>query len=672
LTVGFYSYLFAFAAYFVLSLLLLISWRGRSFATLLVIAGASTCAWAAVSAFSVNPGSRTSWCLFLLIVLDRRVISAANLPAGQHSRWFSPLSGILAILFLAPPVAIAFDELSALATDLALLSWVGFPLLGLVLIEQIFRNSDLEERWAIRYLCIGLGGVFAFDFFMFAHALLFKQLQLDLWNARGFVSALGAPLVAISIARNPVWELGIHVSRHVVFHSAALFGAGIYLIFMALAGYLIRFYGGTWGGVLQALFLAGSGVLLLVLLFSDRIRARARVLLSKHFFSYKYDYREEWSKFTETLEQGEDAVPERLVRAMAALVHSPGGMIIKRGDRERFIFLASMNMARPEVQPDGSLDSLFSFIDRTHWIVDLREFNSEPGLYEGLALPSWLTADSDAWLIVPLLFHDQVLGVVIMRSSPLQGSVNWEDRDLLKIAGQQAASHLAQYEANLELVNARQFEAFNRLSAYVVHDLKNILAQQSLIVANAKRHRDNPEFVDDVIRTVENSVARMTRLMEQMRSGSRADRPQTVELAGLLKEVVNRFRESEPRPQLSEFGGELPVEADREQLGTVFGHIIQNAIEATEKSGRVGVACSVETGKIHVCISDTGSGMDESFMRQRLFKPFDSTKGLTGMGVGAFESREYIRSIDGDIVATSEVGVGSTFEITLPLSGSGV
>jgi putative PEP-CTERM system histidine kinase len=154
-------------------------------------------------------------------------------------------------------------------------------------------------------------------------------------------------------------------------------------------------------------------------------------------------------------------------------------------------------------------------------VIDFDEYERDPDLYEGLSIPEWLLSIPNAWFIVPLMFKGECLGFILVKRSELQKTINWEDRDLLKTAGQQAASHLAQHQADQALMQSRQFEAFNRLSAYIVHDLKNILAQQSLIVANAEKHKHNPEFVDDVIATVKNSVARMTGLMAQMRSGER-------------------------------------------------------------------------------------------------------------------------------------------------------
>jgi putative PEP-CTERM system histidine kinase len=244
--------------------------------------------------------------------------------------------------------------------------------------------------------------------------------------------------------------------------------------------------------------------------------------------------------------------------------------------------------------------------------------------------------------------------------------LNWEDRDLLKLAGRQAASHLAQFQADQALVESRQFEAFNRLSAYVIHDLKNILAQLSLMVANAQKHKHNPAFIDDMVDTVTNTVSRMSKLMAQLRSDTGQTEQQEFELVDLLERVVVESKLREPIPELALVESKFTLTCDRERLHTVFGHLVQNAQEATEKGGHIIIRLLRNHGAAVVEIEDSGIGMDEHFIRHRLFKPFDSTKGLTGMGIGAFESRDFIRSLGGNISVQSTPGRGSIFRVCIP------
>lgn len=680
MNVGAIGYLFASLAHLSLLVLVLFSWRRRAGAILIILSLLVSSGWAA-TVFLAELGLPITfeamqfaelvrsllWCLFLFYAMEKNSGGGEVRPAV-----FGGAIG-LAVLLAAVGAAFAIPASSKLLLasgvvfrDIVLVLWVAISIAGLVLIEQIYRNSSETQRWAVKFLCLGVGGFFAYDLFMYADALLFKKISLNLWESRGFVNGMVVPLIAIGIARNPKFEVDIHVSRNVVFHTATMVGAGVYLLSMAVFGYFIRFYGGNWGGVVQVVFFSGALALLLALLFSDKIRAKVRVFLSKHFFSYKHDYREEWLKFTHNLSEGEGSVPGRVVQSIARLTSSPGGMLWEKDQLGHYGLLFRWHMPEPEGVDVLSLQPLAEFLGRTHWVVDLDEYRDSREVYGDLELPAWLLSIPNAWLLVPLVFRDECLGFVLVRRSDLQISINWEDRDLLKMAGQHAASHLAQYQSDQELMRSRQFEAFHRLSAYIVHDLKNILAQQSLIVANAEKHRHKEEFVDDVIATVKNSVARMTKLMDQMRSGVRGERREDVLLAEVLEGVVANLSSRTPVPSLDFSAGKVMVDADREQLGTVFGHLIANAQEATPKDGCVRVSASWRGDKVCVEVADTGVGMDKEFIRDRLFKPFDSTKGLAGMGVGAFESREYIRSLGGDVLVDSQLGVGSIFSILLP------
>ncbi|MBN7797465.1 XrtA/PEP-CTERM system histidine kinase PrsK [Parahaliea mediterranea] len=677
--VGLYSYLAACVTFGALALLLMFAGRQRPYAALLIVANALTALWAGVIAFGTladyppvtlmqlaELARNAAWLFLLLRLTAAQFAEVSSLLAGRRWLYLFIAGAVAALLLLTLPSRLedVVPPLGRAASAIGLGTWLAIAVAGLLLIEQLFRNASESERWSMKYLCLGLTCLFGYDFFLYAEGLLFQQLDPNLWQARGLVSTVAAPLLAVAIARNSDWQSTLHVSRHVVFHSVTLVAAGLYLMAMSVVGYFIRLMDGTWGGVLQTSFMVAAGAMLLVLLFSGKLRAHARVLLNKHFFSYKYDYREEWLNFTRALADIGDDVPEGIVRTMVPLVGSQAGLLfaIEGG---RYNLLANYQMPAPE--GDFDMGELPAWLEQSEWVVDLDEWDASPDMYNHLELPAWLQRVSQPWLIVPLIFGTRLAGILVIRRSDLQQGINWEERDLLKTAGRQAASHLAQFLAQKALVEARQFDAFNRLSAYVIHDLKNILAQQSLMVANAEKHKDNPAFVDDMIETVRNSVTRMTRLMDQMRSGMRDSQLELLDLADVLRTVVEGRAGQRPAPSLEVVDANLRLQADRERLATVFNHLVQNAQEACDKRGEVQVAASRDHGFAVVTIRDTGRGMDADFIANRLFTPFDSTKGLTGMGIGAFESRDYIRGIGGDIRVESEPGVGSTFRVYLPI-----
>lgn len=679
---GVISYSIAAVLFLLLSLLLMTSWRGRAHGVLLLVAAPTTGIWMLTCALNAADGypyslwlqsveavSNALWIMFLL-----RLLAAAQGGGplkGPFRLFFGGTVGLTAALVGLNVVRVTADDgvPAILRSDAIVLGYIMLAILGLVVVEQLYRNARSEQRWAIKYLCLGLGGMFAYGFFMYADMLLVKSIDLSLWVARGGVYALFPPLIAVTAARNPQWSLDVFVSRSVVFHSAALIASGLYLLAMAVGGYYIRYYGGSWGVVAQVVFLSGAVVLLFVLMFSGQMRARLNVLLNKHFFNYKFDYREEWLRFTRTISDGDMdlRLRERAIEALGEIVDSPGGALWVDRQGEYFEPVAELNMSGHRFERVARGDTLIDFLARQDWVVNLDEYRNTPERYQGLQLPAWLRDNPRLWLIVPLMQHSRLFGFIVLDRARAPRQLNWEDNDFLKTAGRQAASHLAQLEIMQQLVIARQFETFNRLSTFVVHDLKNLIAQLTLLVKNAARHKNDPVFVDDMIATAENSVAKMTRLLAQLRSGTQSHGTrETVNIAKLLAQVAEEKGRDKPAPTVDEADAELAVDASRERLGAVIGHLVQNAKEATAADGRVRLRCFREDGKAVIEVADNGCGMDEQFVRERLFQPFDTTKGSSGMGIGAYESREVIRELGGDLDVSSSPGVGTTFRISLP------
>jgi putative PEP-CTERM system histidine kinase len=539
-------------------------------------------------------------------------------------------------------------------------------IMGMVLVEQFYRNSRPQERWGIKFLCLALGGLFAYDFYLYSEAMLFAGVSADSWAARGAVNALLVPFLWVSLRRRPAnWPMSI--SHRMAFHSVALVGAGVYLMLMAAAGYYLRIVGGNWGAVLQTVFLFGAAVLLLVTVFSGAVRARLRVYLSKHFFHYRYDYREEWLRFTSLLTEGEPGVRvhERSLEAMARLVESPAAILLLKQDDGTFRRTAHWNWS--DLNGQLNADHPFvHFMERRQWVVDLHECEEQPDLLEDAMPPVWLASNPRAWLVLPLFWHEVLLGVVVLADSLGKVKFDWEISDLLKTAARQAAAHLAQDRAAEALTVARQFESFNRAAAFVVHDIKNLVAQLSLLLANAQRHKHKPEFQEDMLATIESSVARMNRMLVKLRDKPDATGAGAVKLEDMLEDVIRSKNAFSLKPELEILVGNLQVHADRDKLTRVVGHIVQNAIEATPYSGKVGVTLDQQDGWAEIVVTDTGVGMDESFIRDRLFRPFDSTKG-TGMGIGAYECKAYVQELGGDISVASHPGQGSRFILRIPL-----
>jgi putative PEP-CTERM system histidine kinase len=683
INMGVLSYSAGALGFLVLLLLLITSWRGRLQGALLVVAVFTNLLWALAAAYYADGEFRTgvfwyavleiarntAWFAFLLQLLAP--LLQADSVLAKALRWrYSALFLVTGLLLLAEWL---LGPLSSywLGVNLGTVGHVGLAIAGLALIEQLFRNTRPEQRWASKFLYLGIGTLFAYDFFLYADALLFRYIDPQIWYARGFINAIVVPLIAVSAARNPAWSMDVFVSRRIVIHSVSILGAGLYLLVMAGVGYYIRLYGGTWGSALQLVFLVGAGILLLMLLFSGQLRAATKLFLSQHFFQYKYDYREEWLKFINTLSTNATGGPlrERAIHAIAGILHSTGGLLWTRGETHQFFLAASWNMGETTGCNEPGDSPFSTFLERRQLIIELDACESEPEFYASLVLPPWLQPlRPQAWIVIPLLQGDNLRGFMVLARPRARHQLNWEDRDLLQTAGRQVASYLALLDATEALLDVRQFEAFNRLSAYVVHDLKNIAAQLSLVVANAARHKSNPAFVDDAIRTVANATTRMNLLLAQLRKGNPPSREVSVlNLAEVLREVIRTRSDHQPVPVLAGVDAGLYLCANRERCIAVLEHLIQNAQEATARDGRVEVkACRAESMAV-VTIADNGCGMEARFIRERLFRPFHTTKGNAGMGIGVYESREFVHALGGKIEVISKPGGGTTFFLHLPL-----
>ena len=583
--------------------------------------------------------------------------------------WLIPACWMTGIGGVALQLSLVFGWLSAeqwLRT--ALFHALAMPVLGLMLVEQLFRAVSDDSAWNIKPLCLGLAGQFIFDIYLFSDALMFNRIDGDSLTIRGFFHVLTIPLLVLASLRSRDWTAKIRLSQKAAFHSATLLIAGVYLLFMAGVGYYVRYFGGDWGRALQ-LALVCAGILGLgVLVVSGSIRAKIRVLVGKHFFSYRYDYREEWLRFTQTLsaQDSPEAMGQQVIRGLSNMVESPaGGLWLQENGQACYRQTARWNI--PASETEEALESpLVSFLLSSGWIINLEEYRCYPGRYGDLSIPFWLSEIPNAWLVIPLMVGNEMIGFVVLASSRTRVDVNWEVNDLLRTAGSQAAGFLAKMQATEALLEARKFDAFNKMSAFVVHDLKNIVTQLSLMLKNAERHRHNPEFQEDMLMTVDHSVERMRQLMMQLREGATppgtacgVNLPNVIER--IQKEKMDQGRSVEIRLQ-----DRLATRGHEDRLERVIGHLVQNALDATDPTGSVWVSLEKRGDRAALEVGDTGHGMSPEFIRERLFKPFQSTK-QAGMGIGAYESAQYIRELGGEMLVDSEPDQGTRITMILPL-----
>ncbi|WP_343731620.1 XrtA/PEP-CTERM system histidine kinase PrsK [Duganella sp.] len=624
-------------------------WRARPHALAMALAALLTALWAICALAAVRAGvTGSTWSAVALLELPEALRSLGWLSvllALAGSRRFSPA---IALLVFAP----ALPLLPALPPQLRAALPMALSVLGMLLVEHLYRSTPQNARWGVKFACLGIGALFTYDFYLYSDAMLFRRLSADIWAARGVVNALSAPLLALAMARGPSWTASVQFSRQMMFHSAALLGSALYLLTMAASAWYLRSVGGAWGGVMQMACLFGAVMILAALLFSGAMRARLKLFISKHFYKGRYDYREEWQRFTRALSDDGDGLSERAIQAVAALVESPAGMLwLRREDVYQPVGRWNMPLPAVEERSDGALCQLLA---TRSWVIELPHWPERP---------AWA---SDLWLVVPLMLERSLFGFIVLAPPRTALSMNWEVRDVLKIAGSQAASVIAHRASADGLAVARQFESFNRMSTFVVHDLKNLVSQLSLLLVNAEKHKSNPAFQQDMLDTLSHSLGKMKHMLLKLGRDQAPDSVARLQLDQLLARALQVHAGSEPRPVLELEAVGVTVLADGQRLERVIGHLVQNAVEATPRAGQVLVRLGTDEDCAVIEIRDTGHGMSEQFMRERLFQPFVSTKPA-GMGIGVFESREYLREIGGQLQVSSAPSQGTIFRLTLPL-----
>jgi putative PEP-CTERM system histidine kinase len=677
---GLAGHVAAAGAYFALAVLVL-WWRHRTFSGLL-LSGASliTALWAGATAYALYRGTdilglsraleiarSCSWMLVLLGLLYW-------MPPSRRSAIAIGIVGFgLAMVALTLVLDSERTADSDLRSTMVIAGHLALALFGLALIENLFRNSPQERYWSIKHLCLGAGALFAYDFFLYSDALLFRHIELNLYLARGVTSAIVIPLFAIYAVRNREAGPQLAISRRLAFHSATLIGAGLYLITMAAAGYYVRRFGGSWTSFLQAIFFFGAIVLILIPILSGSFRAYTKVLVEKSLFAYKYDYRAEWLRFTETISSSrpELTLPVRVIEAVCNILESPDGALWLQRGSGKFVLAASWNASRWHLDELAHTipahASLARFLERSQWIVSFDEFAASPLRYQGLSeLPEWMRGISRGWLIIPLIHNERLYGIMMLGRPRAERALAWEDYDILKTVGREAASYLVLQQTHEALAEARQFEDFNKRFAFVVHDIKNLASQLSLITSNAARHRDNTDFQRDALETVKQSVDKLNRLLRQLHREPSGVRSQNaVALAPLLREIVAARCSDAAGISLNLEADGLAVSADQERLKTAVDHLVQNAVDAVGADGTVEVRLRGSGAMAVVEVVDNGPGMDPEFARDRLFRPFASTKEA-GYGIGAYESREYARSLGGSLDVVTAPGRGTIMRMSLP------
>jgi putative PEP-CTERM system histidine kinase len=571
---------------------------------------------------------------------------------------------------------------ATLACLAAALGWVGsgivllinlcllvVNILGLVLVEQLAQNSVSDFRWRIRYMNIGLGLMFTFGMVHHALAILFEGPLLILSAVQPAVMALITPFIVVASLRNRTNKLKFSLSRDFVFRTGVLVATGVFLLLLGLFGYLAQIFAGDIGLTLAVFGSLVAIAFFLVVVGSSRFRSQMRVQLAKTFFEYRYDYRAEWMKVTAQLTEpnADFDLAQQAQRLILGILNANSACLWTM--HQQSLVPASQIEALQWSQPLPAelTQSLIEFYSSYDWILDLQDM---PVVAQEIASNITLIPDSErAGYLVPLFVENRLFGVCLVGQAEVPTRLSWEDYDIIKLISKQCAAFLALQEANQQLVESEQISAVSQMTAFLLHDIKTIAAQLSLMLDNAPKHRDNPQFIDDMLATTKNSVTRMEHIIAGLRQSSNPGSAD-VRSIDLTKFLADRCHDATGQRKQTDYDiGSQPavVNIDEDALESALTHLEQNAYEATANNQGVRISLLKDTHWAQIQVKDAGQGMSEEFVKSELFTPFRSTKGLTGMGIGAYQARARIRGLGGDLQVESKLGVGTTFTIKLPL-----
>ena len=677
---------FVFAGYFVSAIagLMLCGWVFSHRARLGASSGATALALAITSLWSISVvafghGAMVGsllfgladltwlWTLYRLFAQDGRHASLAPIRPVVFA------VGFVGLLHVALLLAAAGVDEGAAAASLARVE-IAFRLLfcvgALVLVHNLYVGAASPNRANLRWPAAALGVLWAYELNYDTVAYLGSGVPVLLTALRGWVPFAMVCLLSLGAMAKDGGQV-FRPSRSFAFQSFSLLLIGAYLLVMMIAFEGLEAIGSDFVRLAQLAFVAVASALALIVLPSRRLRGWLRVTLTKHLFQHRYDYREEWLRFTRTMGRaGPGALPlrERVIQAVADVTDSPGGLLLAPGD-DGGLALEARWQWRGASAPGLAMDPAGTrFLAESQFILDLDHWRA--GRHEGIpadAVPEWLVAEPDAWALVPLLHYERLLGVVVLARPPHARTLDWEDFDLLRVVGRQLASYLAEEASQDALSEAQRFDEFNRRIAFVMHDIKNLASQLSLLARNAERHADKPEFRADMLVTLKNSTDKLNALLARLSRYGAQGREEVapVPVAPLLQEIARQYAGKHPVELIE--AADCAVSAQAEALEQALLHLVQNAVETSGDDQPVMLKAYRDGNEVAIEVTDTGAGMTPEFVRTTLFKPFHSSKP-GGFGIGAFEAREMVRAMGGRLEVESHEGLGSRFTIRLPLA----
>lgn len=549
-----------------------------------------------------------------------------------------------------------------------------YLILGFVFIlaqlENTLRASRGMSRWQIKYIIFGVGANMALMIYLSSQMLLFSAMRAESVFLTSIVLLITTSMMAVFIVRHKLLDVNIFISRYVVYNSVTVLAVGAYFLAMGLVIHGMRLFNIPFNSLLIPLFVFLSALALVVILFTSSLRRKVQLFINRNFYSHKYEFRDKWLETTEKIssKSSEKEISDILVELLSGTMGAKGVRLWLYDPVMKGFFLTGTGEAPAnageKVLQDHPLVKTINNVKGPFLLPDIKGVTEdEMSEIRGVAAPGGV-------ICAPLLADQELMGFVIQGSDISGEPYREDDFELLKAITTQAAVQLKNIRLAQDLTSIKEIEAFHKLSAFVMHDLKNLTNSLSLISQNARFNMENPEFRKDVFRTVENTVRKMKVLIDKL-----SNLPRGIELTTepvLLGEVVEGAIGKLPGTAMDGVEirsniRDLPlVLIDREAMEMVFINLLLNACEAMGK-GVITISGSVRGGQAEVGVSDSGPGIAADFLKDGLFRPFRTTK-KNGLGIGLFQCKAMVEAHGGSIEVESGEGKGATFKVRLPLT----
>lgn len=546
-------------------------------------------------------------------------------------------------------------------------------ILVLVNLEKTFRTAVGTMRWRVKFVAIGLAVLFGARLYAASQALLYSAISAPQLVIEASALLIACLLIAISILRTGLFEIDVYPSSVVLTNSLTFLLAGIYLLIVGLLAKLVAALGGDAAFPLKAGLVLVGLTGLAVLLLSDRLRLRIRHFASRHFQRPVHDYRRLWTQFSgrtaSIIDQKE--LSQTTVRLVSETLEVLSVSVWLVDEQTRSLTLAaSTTLSRDQlVAPAGQgaeadrsvLEELRKHpepfdVDTTKesWVESLKQY--QPDCF----------GKGGGRLFAPLLAGGELLGVLTVGDRISGVPFGIEDVDLLRCIGAQLSASLLNLRLSRHLIEAREMEAFQTMSAFFVHDLKNAASTLSLMLQNLPVHFDKPAFRDDALRAIGKTTSRINDLIVRLALLRQELKlaPVPADLNVVIREALDSLAGIELPLSLS-LGAVPPAPLDSAQFQKVVTNLVLNARDALAAGGQIEVTTGAENGWVVMSVRDNGCGMTGEFISRYLFRPFQTSK-KRGLGLGMFHTKVIVEAHRGRVEVESSPGKGTTFRVLLP------